>query len=150
MVNETREKIHAVLKHYENCQLTGLKDVERQVQIYSEDSIFVVFPVPDLMGVGAPRVLTGKQAIIELFEQYNQSAAACDSVDIVHKHFMVDAEALKGSFAMEITMVKDGKQSQYFNSLQMQFNARMQVTLSLNWQADISGSDVLRHIAAVA
>lgn len=149
MESKNRECIKAVLNHYQDCQLSGLKDVERQMEIYCDDSQFIVFPVAGVVGVSGPRVLNGKQAIRELFEQYNKHASTFDSVSILHKNHMIDPETLKGSFVMEITMIKNGERHQYLNYLQMQLNEEMQVTLSLNWQADVTGSHVLeavRHI----
>ena len=141
-----REIVEAVLKHYRDCQLDGVKDVERQMEIYSDDSRFVVFPTPGVMGISDPVALDGKEAIRDFFEQYNDYVNTLDSITILHKNFMVDQEALKGSFVMEITMIKGEERHQYLNYLQMQLNEDMQVILSLNWQADVTGSRVLEFV----
>lgn len=146
MENNNREGIQAVLDHYHDCQINGIKDVERQMEIYSEDSQFILFPVAGVVGISDPRVIDGKQAIAQLFEQYNTLAKTFDSVSIVNKHQMIDPEALKGSFAMEITMTRSGDSHYYFNYLQMQLNQDMQVISSMNWQADITGSGVLDYL----
>jgi hypothetical protein len=141
-----RESIKAVIKHYQDCQLSGIKDVERQMEIYSDDSRFIVFPVASVVGMSEPRVLEGKQAIRELMEHYNKLAIACESVSIHNRELMIDPEALRGSFVMEITMTSDGESQHYLNYLQMQLSSDMQVVSSLNWQADVSGSDVFRFV----
>lgn len=146
MGNKTRENIKGVLKHYQDCQLNGIKDVDRQMQIYSDDSVFVVFPLAGVVGMSDPLLLNGKQEIRNLMEQYNKLAGTFDSVRIINKELMVDPEALKGSFVMEITMTKAGETHQYLNYLQMQLNQDMQVIQSLNWQANATGSEVLKYV----
>jgi len=146
MENESREHIQAVLKHYQDCQLNGIKDIDRQMEIYSEESQFILFPVAGVVGISDPRIINGKHAIYQLFEQYNSLARTFDSVNILNKHQMIDPEALKGSFVMEITMTQAGNSHNYFNYLQMQLNRDMQVITSFNWQADVTGSHVLQFL----
>lgn len=146
MENRNREHILNVLKHYQDCQLNGIKDIDRQMEIYDEESRFIVFPTAGVVGISDPHLFNGKQAIRQLFEQYNTLAKTFDSVSILNKHQMIDPETLKGSFVMEITMTKASESHHYFNYLQMQLNRDMQVIFSLNWQADITGSHMLEFL----
>jgi hypothetical protein len=114
MENNNRERIQTVLKHYQDCQLDGIKDVDRQMEIYSEKSQFILFPVAGVVGISEPRIIDGKHAIRQLFEQYNAHAGTFDNVSILNKHQMIDPEALKGSFVMEITITQASNSYHYF------------------------------------
>ena len=142
MSSQARNRIQAILKHYQDSQPNGIKIVERQLEIYSEESLFFIFPASGVIGSAEPIILEGKQDIRRLFEQYNAHAETFDSVNILYMHQIIDPEALKGSFVMHITMTKGGKSHQYCNSLQMHFNKDFEVILSINWQADITDSRV--------
>lgn len=146
MENKNRAHIQEVLKHYQESQLNGIKNIDRQMEIYKKESQFIVFPAAGVVGISDPRIFNGKQAIRQLFEQYNALAKTFDSVKIVNKHQMIDPETLTGSFVMEITMTKANVSHHYFNYLQMQLNRDMQVILSLNWQADITGNALLHFL----
>ncbi len=146
MDSNSRAGIQAIIKHYQDCQLNGIKDIDRQMEIYSEESQFTVFPAIGVVGVSEPQIFNGKQAIRELFEKYNSKAKACESVTIVNKNDMIDPEALRGSFVMKITMTKADESHSFFNYLQMQFNHDMQVISSLNWHADVTKSPLLNKL----
>ncbi len=141
-----REKINACIKHYQDAQVNGTKDVEKQVQIYTDDSVFISFPVPGVVGLSKVRILQGKHEIYKAFEEYNSFIKNFDEISIVNKNLMIDSETGRGGFVMEITTKREGEIKTYLNCLQMQFNSEMKVIQSLNWQGEVGNQDVLKFI----
>ncbi|MCL9683374.1 hypothetical protein [Legionella maioricensis] len=146
MPTSTREKIYSCIKHYQDAQINGKKDVDKQIQIYTDDSVFISFPVPGVVGLSKVRVLQGKKEIYQAFAEYNNFIKAFDEISIVNKNLMIDSTTLRGGFVMEITTNRAGEIKTYLNCLQMQFNSEMKVVQSLNWQGEVDNKDVLKSI----
>tara|TARA_R110000868_G_scaffold411611_1_gene705894 strand:- start:1655 stop:2098 length:444 start_codon:yes stop_codon:yes gene_type:complete len=142
----TRDAIAAALKYYQDSQPNGLKDIDKQLKLYTEDSIFVSFPVAGVVGKNDARVMKGIKEIKIAFDEYNHFIKDIENFTIEYLHTMIDEHNLKGSFVMKITHTTNKIKSIFLNYLQMQFNHDMKVTFSLNWQANADDDEVLKIV----
>lgn len=143
----TRDVIADALKYYQDSQPNGFKDIDKQLKLYTEDSIFISFPVAGVVGNSGARVMNGVEEIKTAFDEYNQFIKDIDNFTIEYLHPMIDEHDLKGSFIMKITHASDGIKSTFLNYLQMHFNQDMKVTFSLNWQANADDDEMLKIVA---
>jgi len=133
------EQLLAVARCYQDTQPNGIKEVEQQLALFAEDTVFISFPIAQVVGSNEPRLLMGKAALREAFLSYNVFAKQAQSLAMTYHHAYayVDPETNKGvcGFTLLIQMREDEKLSVAMNHLQLHVNEDNLIDRSVNWQA---------------
>lgn len=128
-----------VIDRYQQTQPDGVKCVDEQIRLFSQDCVFISFPVVSVVGSAEPRLLRGQAAIHEAFVAYNQFIASQDSVAIRYQDAYADPlpDGLGGvcGFTLLIDVVNEGKAALAINHAQFHVDQNGLIVRMMNWQA---------------
>jgi hypothetical protein len=143
-----RRVLVAILKRYEETQPEGVKQVDAQIALFSDQCVFVSFPVATVVGSAEARLLHGRQAICDAFQAYNDFIAQQEVVTISYLDAYADARAdgLGGvcGFTLLIEVQNGEQRSMATNQAQFHVDAQGLVYRMMNWQA--SSTAQIRHV----
>lgn len=146
MVTNLRQKIIDVVMHYQSCQASGIKDVDKQMEIFTEDCAFLCFSAAAVVGTTGVVVYDGKEEISKAFEQYNRHIGQPENIEIEYFDLVIDEENLRCNFNMLLHIKTDPNNPvDFFNMLQFHLNKELKIFKAYNWQGD-TGALSLRKI----
>lgn len=146
MRSSLRQKITDVVKHYQTCQASGIKDVDTQMEIFTEDCAFLCFSAAAVVGSSGVAIYDGKEEIRKAFEQYNRHIGEPENIEIDYFDLVVDEENLRCNFNMFLHIkTNPNNPVEFFNMLQFHLNEEFKIFKAYNWQGD-TGTLNLRNL----
>ena len=137
------ERLLAVAKRYQDTQPDGVKQIQAQLALFTRDTVFVSFPVAQVVGSHEPRLLVGREALRQAFLDYNAFIGGVQSLTMtyhdVYAHQPAETEIGTCGFTLLINMQRDNQVSSALNHLQLHVNEQGLICRSMNWQASMTG-----------
>lgn len=138
-----RQQIADVILHYQNSQATGLKDIESQLQIFTDNCIFMSFAASELAGKAGIHSYRNKDELRESLKEYNDHIQNPNNVDIEYFDTIIDEENMRASFNLLFQVTTDPSQpKEFFNTIQFYLNKDLKVFKAYNWQGDAGEVDL--------
>lgn len=132
-----RQKIANVVAHYQSCQTSGIKDIDKQLEIFTEDCVLMSFSSAALVGKSGMTIFKGKEEIRKCFDSYNKQMRTPSNVKIENFDLVIDEENLRCNFNMLIHVKVDPKHPVvFFNTLQFHLNEELKIFKAYNWQGN--------------
>ena len=136
-----------LISFYKNTQKNGLKDCHEQIKMFDDKCLWLSFSDPQVITGGGVKTANGKQALLKLFEQYNDTVRNLFLIEIAYLNEFADESNHICGFNMLITIQKEqsGEKSKFFNTLELHINDQNKVCKACNWMGFIQDDGLVNQ-----
>ena len=142
-MTNVRNKIATVVNHYQQTQASGLKDIEKQLEIFTDDCTWVIFATEAVLGNSGLLIINNKDSLREGCEKYNNHIGSPNNITINYFDLVIDENNLRCNFNMLLHIKIDPKNPVYsFNTLQFHINENFKIYKAYNWQGKVGNTEI--------